>query len=817
MQKTKFNKAMSMLISIMMILMILPQMDYSVYATQSRIENYSRDYSLTGNGATDMISVGMAQKGKTKSQLGYTEAWCADFVSDCAILANQTSAIPFNANVGALHDAVINKAGGHEVSSPQGGDLVCYYCHSCDRYVHVGLMVDSTNSIQGNYSSKVTYVTNPQYYSDSNKHTCSSGTIECVFVRPNYIGGKWYEGLEPQNLGDKFTAYIINTNAWKLLTTESDGNVLMKTETKIAEQMWQFTRKSDGSYKITNCKTGLALDSGGTNGNLYAFTDCDNDYQSWYIYEEAGSYCLRAKNGDEVIDIAGGSTDDGTNAQMYEHNSTTAQLFTIWKVDNGSNLGIVQNLGDSFAAYIINTEAWKLLTNDPDNNVVMRTEVKTAEQMWQFTRKGDGSYKIINCKTGLALDSGGTDENLYTFTDCDNSYQSWYIFGSAGEYFLTSQATNGVIDIAGASTEDGTNAQLYECNGTTAQKFSIWKLSDGTELGTIQDLGDSFTAYIINTNAWKCLTAKEDGNVVQHTDEKKAEQLWQFTKKADGSYKIINCKTGLALDSGGTNDNLYTFTDCDNEYQSWYIFGSESSYMFTSQATNGVIDIAGASTEEGVNAQLYECNGTGAQGFEIIIVDSGKHLTHIQDIGSDFYAELSDGKSLFSDSRDGLVMKSEEGSSNQLWHFTQLNDGSYKIINCWSGKALDSGGTDNSVYTYMDCDNSYQSWYIFGEENKYYLKSKAFDTVITITDNSAVMDKCNGSVSQQLSIKVLDIPVIEGDANLDGEVNVADVVMLQKWLLCCGNLDCWQNVDLCRDERINVFDLVMLKRRLISK
>ena len=117
----------------------------------------------------------------------------------------------------------------------------------------------------------------------------------------------------------------------------------------------------------------------------------------------------------------------------------------------------------------------------------------------------------------------------------------------------------------------------------------------------------------------------------------------------------------------------------------------------------------------------------------------------------------------------------------------------------------------------MDCDNSYQSWYIFGEENKYYLKSKAFDTVITITDNSAVMDKCNGSVSQQLSIKVLDIPVIEGDANLDGEVNVADVVMLQKWLLCCGNLDCWQNVDLCRDERINVFDLVMLKRRLISK
>lgn len=162
--------------------------------------------------------------------------------------------------------------------------------------------------------------------------------------------------------------------------------------------------------------------------------------------------------------------------------------------------------------------------------------------------------------------------------------------------------------------------------------------------------------------------------------------MWQFTRKGDGSYKIINCKTGLALDSGGADDNLYTFADCDNAYQSWYIFGSEVSYMLTSQATNGVIDIAGGSPEDGVNAQLYECNGTVAQAFEIIKIDSGANLGLIQDIGSDFYAELGDGRNIFSDSRDGLIIKPEEDSSNQLWHFTRLDDGSYKIINCWSGK-----------------------------------------------------------------------------------------------------------------------------------
>lgn len=816
--KTKFRKIMSIIVSSVMIMIIfIPQSTMKTYATCCRKNGFDKSrYTLTGNMAEDVATIAKSQKGRFCGDFGYTGVdwgeWCDEFVADCIENAGGNSTIVVHGGTVADFANKMMQRGAMRVTTPQTGDLVFF------TYSHVEIVTKVVNGVVysagGNNKDP-----NTNTYHDGG---CCAGEHRTsnisYYLRPNYVNTnkKWHETMSPANLGDNFTAYIINTSAWKLLTNESDNNVDMKSEVKTAEQTWQFTRKSDGSYKIINCKTGLALDSGGTSGNLYTFTDCDNDYQSWYIYEEYGSYCLRAKAGDEVIDIVGGSTDDGTNAQMYEHNCTTAQQFTIWKIDNGANLGVVQNLGDCFTAYIINTDAWKLLTNEPDNNVVIRTEVKMAEQMWQFTRKGDGSYKIINCKTGLALDSGGTDENLYTFTDCDNSYQNWYIFGDEGSYFLTSQATNSVIDIVGASTENGANAQLYECNGTTAQKFSIWKLSDGTNFGTMQNLGDSFTTYIANINGGKMLTAEEDNNVAQRSSSKTADQMWQFTRKDDGSYKIINCKTGLALDSGGENDNLYTFTDCDNAYQSWYIFGNEGSYMLTSQATNGVIDIVGGSPDDGVNAQLYECNGTVAQIFEILKIDTGANLGKIQDIGSDFYAELGDGKNLFSDSRDGLSIKLKESSSNQLWHFTRLNDGSYKIINCWSGKALDSGGTDNSVYTYTDCDNAYQSWYIFGERDKYYLKSKAFDTVITITDNISIMDKCNGSVSQQLSIKVLDIPVIEGDANLDGEVNVADAVILQKWLLCCGSLDCWQNVDLCCDKRIDVFDLVMLKRMLIA-
>ncbi len=57
---------------------------------------------------------------------------------------------------------------------------------------------------------------------------------------------------------------------------------------------------------------------------------------------------------------------------------------------------------------------------------------------------------------------------------------------------------------------------------------------------------------------------------------------------------------------------------------------------------------------------------------------------------------------------------------------------------------------------------------------------------------------------------------LEGDVNNDGVFNIADVVMLQKWLLCAGPLTTWENGDLCKDNRIDVFDLCMMKRKLIN-
>ncbi|HRR77701.1 MAG TPA: hypothetical protein P5191_12965 [Ruminococcus sp.] len=58
-----------------------------------------------------------------------------------------------------------------------------------------------------------------------------------------------------------------------------------------------------------------------------------------------------------------------------------------------------------------------------------------------------------------------------------------------------------------------------------------------------------------------------------------------------------------------------------------------------------------------------------------------------------------------------------------------------------------------------------------------------------------------------------------GDANKDEEFNVADMVTLQKWLLSDpdAKIADWNAVDFCRDNRIDAFDLCMMKQVMLER
>ena len=64
-----------------------------------------------------------------------------------------------------------------------------------------------------------------------------------------------------------------------------------------------------------------------------------------------------------------------------------------------------------------------------------------------------------------------------------------------------------------------------------------------------------------------------------------------------------------------------------------------------------------------------------------------------------------------------------------------------------------------------------------------------------------------------------DVPVLKGDVNGDGDFNISDIVIFQKWLLAVPDTELkdWRTADLCQDNKLDVFDLCLLRRELIAK
>ena len=58
-----------------------------------------------------------------------------------------------------------------------------------------------------------------------------------------------------------------------------------------------------------------------------------------------------------------------------------------------------------------------------------------------------------------------------------------------------------------------------------------------------------------------------------------------------------------------------------------------------------------------------------------------------------------------------------------------------------------------------------------------------------------------------------------GDVNMDGNFDVADIVLLQKWLIAVPNVKLanWEAADFCEDGRLDVFDLCLMKRELFNQ
>lgn len=275
----RLKKCLAILLTSILLLLMF---SVASFANQSRYYKFRSNYTLTGDPVSDIVAVASAQIGARQTELGYTEDWCDNFISDCAIIINQEEAIPQGGNVTDFVNNLL-KAGAKYVSSPQKGDIVIF--HNKRLNAHAGLMVDSTYCINGNFSTKG--------YSQVEKYAYSSikayNGWTCSFIRPNYsktfslnvnitVDGETYDS----DIDDITFDLHINSN-------------------KIADDVSEYSYKhiSDSSYTIDDIKIGgcRALSGNKTySGTLSEATAITipvvstHDWNSGVIAEETSYY-----------------------------------------------------------------------------------------------------------------------------------------------------------------------------------------------------------------------------------------------------------------------------------------------------------------------------------------------------------------------------------------------------------------------------------------------------------------------------------------------------------------------------------------------
>ena len=130
---------------------------------------------------------------------------------------------------------------------------------------------------------------------------------------------------------------------------------------------------------------------------------------------------------------------------------------------------------------------------------------------------------------------------------------------------------------------------------------------------------------------------------------------------------------------------------------------------------------------------------------------------------------------------------------------------------------LGDGYIENPAITGLNANPSIVQYADLSKDREYTFhleKSSEIKNYSIVGTESSINRNDNNSYNLVFKLKFTPT----GDVNDDGSFNIADVVMLQKWLLCSADvkLVSWKAADFCNDNELNVFDLCLMKKALVQ-
>lgn len=306
-----------------------------------------------------------------------------------------------------------------------------------------------------------------------------------------------------------------------------------------------------------------------------------------------------------------------------------------------------------------------------------------------------------------------------------DTLQRFELISLGNGYYKIASETNGkVLDVADASTNIRTEVQLFEWNGSDAQK---WRFSDA---------GDGY--YYIRSAVGTYLNLQDgnaaDGNGIwMWTNDKTAACKWKLTASEyepgelpvpEGTYTISTSLDGdmvLEVNGGSISNRANVQISSNNNtaqqrFELTYV--GNCYYKITSEKSGKSLDVDDASIESGANVQQFDWNGTSAQLWKFIKLDDGTYyikskLGNVLDVWD---AGTADGTN--------VDVFSMNGTKAQKWNLEQtdvqnVEDGTYVIrAQDRAFSVLNVDGSNVEISSFDNINN--QKFEVEYEANGYY-------------------------------------------------------------------------------------------------
>ena len=540
---------------------------------------------------------------------------------------------------------------------------------------------------------------------------------------------------------------------------------LWKYNGNFNQQRFRITNVGNGYYTIqaVHSKKVLDVEGGGkTNGtNVSQYDSNGTDAQKWQILDLGnGQVSFVSKCNGLYLDVSAGSTANGANIQVYEGNGTNSQKFILERNDYVAE----RTVEDGIYTIKLKLNTNKVLdvaggSTKNSANVQIWENDNVRQQRFKVTYYEQGYYKIEALHSGKVLEvagggmTSGTNVQQYEWNGTDS--QKWIIQKNAdGTYCIRSILNGYYLDIASGNTNNGTNVQVYEGNGTNAQKFKL-------ELEGKQTIKDGI--YKINTklNANMYVNIK-GSNVDILTNENIETQRFYVKYEGDGYYTIQSIANNKVVDlqSGNTASgaNIQIYESNGTEAQKWIIKEAGNGYYYIeSRLSLMVMDVQGGTAKDKQNIQAYELNYTDSQKFKFVAVEEAEGSQTIEDgiyniataLNKNYVLDIAGA----STSNSANVQIWSNANENQQKFLVEYQGNGYYIIEALhSGKVLDvASGVNQSganVWQYENNHSNAQSWMIKDAgDGAYYIISKC---------NGLFLDVSGGSSANGTNVQVYE-------------------------------------------------------------